>query len=97
MKVLFKKTDELISKLHKLLAYQQKLEADLLTKDEKIKDLTNQVKEKNDRAKELELLVASLRSAGGVALSDDQSKDTRQKINELIREVDKCIATLTSE
>lgn len=97
MKELLKKADDLIAKLNRLLSKQDKMEAELLSKDEKLKEHQLQLKEKNERIRQLELEVASLRSTKGVALSNDQSKESKQKINELIREVDKCIAKLAAE
>lgn len=56
------------------------LEAELIEKDEAVKDLMHQME--------------ILKMAKNMVAGEDEGKETKQKINGLLREIDKCIALL---
>jgi predicted ATP-dependent endonuclease of OLD family len=97
MKELLKHADELIQKVHRLLDRNDKLVADLLEKEEKIRDLNLQLKEKSERVKQLEEGVVALKLSETVQPADGNSKEVKKKINEYLRELDRCIAKLSAE
>ena len=68
---------------------------------EQISDLKQQIDERDSRARKLEKereeiaqQYANLKMARMLELSDSDTRNARQRLNHLVREVDKCIALL---
>lgn len=68
---------------------------------EQIVDLQRQIAERDQQAKKLEdereaiaQQYANLKVARMIELSDSDTRNARQRLNHLVREVDKCIALL---
>ncbi len=80
-----KKAEKLIEK-HTLLAERNDK---LSTEIEKIKQELN---EKNQQVSELEDKIKLLKIAGSVG--GESTKEVKLKINEMVREIDKCIAQI---
>ena len=78
---------------HLLYLYEQiKQKNDILTrellqKDEKIKEL-------KERCRQAEINYKDLKAARIISINDNESKDTKQRLAKLVREIDKCIALL---
>ena len=92
MKNLVENIERKVSKLIKLYQSVQKEKEDILTENNKFKsDLSN----KDESIKKLEEKIKLLRITKSVSTQDDKrNKESRQKINEYVREIDKCIALL---
>jgi hypothetical protein len=86
MNELVKQADELIQKIHRLLDRNDKLSADLLEKEEKVRELSQHVKLQTERNKQLEEEMASLKLAENLHLPATDMKETKKKINEYLRE-----------
>ena len=84
--------EEKVSKLIKLYQSVQKEKEEILKENNKLKlDLSN----KDESIKKLEEKIKLLRITKSVSTQDDKrNKESRQKINEYVREIDKCIALL---
>ena len=84
--------EEKVSKLIKLYQSVQKEKEEILKENNKLKlDLSN----KDESIKKLEEKIKLLRITKSVSTQDDErNKESRQKINEYVREIDKCIALL---
>ncbi|MDC0201704.1 hypothetical protein OAJ56_00525 [Flavobacteriales bacterium] len=84
--------EEKVSKLIKLYQSAQKEKEEILKENNKLKlDLSN----KDESIKKLEEKIKLLRITKSVSTHDDKrNKESRQKINEYVREIDKCIALL---
>lgn len=79
---------KLIQKLDALETINQKLEADLI--------LSKEVLIEKDKAFEvLSMKYESLQLASSLLGSEENKRDTKLKINTLIREIDQCIAQLS--
>jgi len=96
-KDILKKTDDLISKIHRRAEKQEKLVAELKSKDEKVETLRNQQTSNQERIDSLEQEVASLKLGAFVNLSGENKKEVRRKLNEYLRELDSVIAKLSNE
>jgi hypothetical protein len=94
---LVKQADELIQKINRLLDRNDKLLADMLEKDEKIRELIQQMKVKNERIRQLEEEAVSVRVSENIQLPGMDTKEIRKKINDYLRELDRCIAKLSAE
>jgi len=97
MKELIKKIDDLIAKIHRLLDKQDRLAAEVLVKEEKLREVNTQLKEKNDRIRQLEEEITLLKAADRIQLPDGDLKEVKRKLNEYIREIDRCIEKFSAE
>jgi len=87
--------DTLESKLAKLLAKIDGLEKNRQEMQQELKKATTIVQQ---QSKEIEMLQArhdSLKMANSLLGSEENKRDTKLKINSLIREIDYCIAQLS--
>lgn len=87
--------DTLESKLAKLLAKIDGLEKNRQEMQQELKKATTIVQE---QSKEIEVLKSqhnSLKMANSLLGSEENKRDTKLKINSLIREIDYCIAQLS--
>ena len=84
--------EEKVSKLIQLYQSVQKEKEEILKENNKLKlDLSK----KDESIKKLEEKIKLLRITKSVSTQDDKrNKESRQKINEYVREIDKCIALL---
>ena len=92
MKSLVEDIERKVSKLIKLYQSVQKEKEDILTENNKLK---SDLSDKDESIKNLEEKIKLLRITKSVSTQDDErNKESRQKINEYVREIDKCIALL---
>ena len=92
MKSLVENIEKKVSKLIKLYQSVQKEKEEILTEINKLK---SDLSDKNESIKKLEEKIKLLRITKSVSTQDDErNKESRQKINEYVREIDKCIALL---
>ena len=94
---LVRQADELIQKINRLLDRNDKLVADMLEKEEKIRELTQQMKAKTERIRQLEEEAVSARVSENIQLPGMDTKEIKKKINDYLRELDRCIAKLSAE
>ena len=80
---------QLLAQDNGLREYQRALEARIAECDDKINELQRQ-------NQNLEALYANLKVARMLELSDSDTRNARQRLSHLVREVDKCIALLKS-
>ena len=80
---------QLLAQDNGLREYQRALEARIAERDDKINELQRQ-------NQNLEALYANLKVARMLELSDSDTRNARQRLSHLVREVDKCIALLKS-
>ena len=92
MKNLVENIEKKVSKLIKLYQSVQKEKEEILTENNKLElDLSD----KDETINRLEEKIKLLRITKSVSTQDDErNKESRQKINEYVREIDKCIALL---
>mgnify|MGYP001229974946 FL=1 len=92
MKNLVENIEKKVSKLIQLYHSVQKEKEDALTENNQlISDLSDKEKTINSLEEKIKLL----RITKSVSTHDDErNKESRQKINEYVREIDKCIALL---
>ena len=92
MKNLVENIEKKVSKLIQLYQSVQKEKEEILTENNKLElDLSD----KDESIKKLEERIKLLRITKSVSTQDDKrNKESRQKINEYVREIDKCIALL---
>jgi len=92
MKNLVENIEKKVSKLIQLYQSVQKEKEEILTENNKLElDLSD----KEKTIKRLEEKIKLLRITKSVSAQDDEkNKESRQKINEYVREIDKCIALL---
>ena len=92
MKNLVENIEKKVSKLIQLYQSVQKEKEEILTENNKLElDLSD----KDETIKRLEEKIKLLRITKSVSTQDDEkNKESRQKINEYVREIDKCIALL---
>lgn len=79
--------------LGQLLEEKSRMTGELKAKDDAINALKHQLAENHQRINELEEANHTLKIAKSLTGADDKS-EAKQKINELVREIDKCIALL---
>ena len=92
MKNLVENIEKKVSKLIKLYQSVQKEKEEILTENNK---LESDLSDKDETIKRLEEKIKLLRITKSVSAPDDErNKESRQKINEYVREIDKCIALL---
>jgi len=81
-----------VSKLIQLYQSVQKEKEEILKENNKLK---SDLSDKDESIKKLEEKIKLLRITKSVSTQDDKrNKESRQKINEYVREIDKCIALL---
>lgn len=97
MNNLLKQGEELIVKINRLLDKTDKLAADILVKEEQIRELRLQLKQKSEYIGQLEEERSSKRVTETMQLPGGDTKEAKKKINDYLREIDKCIARLSAE
>ena len=92
MKNLVENIEKKVSKLIQLYQSVQKEKEEILTENNKLR---SDLSDKDKTIKSLEEKIKLLRITKSVSTQDDErNKESRQKINEYVREIDKCIALL---
>lgn len=97
MNELLKQTDDLIAKINRLLDKNDRMAADMLVKDEQIRELQHQLKEKSERIRNLEEERSSQKVMETVHFHGADTREVKKRINDYLREIDKCIAKLSAE
>ena len=87
LKLLNKKLDELLIRYENLRIENQNLKK----ADE---DLKNILQERENRIKELEIKYERIKLSGALLGDGGNAGEARKKINELVREIDRCVALL---
>ena len=85
--VLNRKLDELIDRYNNL-----KREVDDLRNGRRV--LEEMLQDKDERMKELELKYERVKLSGALLGEGENAGEARQKITELVREIDRCVALL---
>ena len=86
--------ERLHNKLESLLANYQQLKEDLKTSNQKVDVLSKQLDEHNQTIQQLNEKNKVLKLSSSFQGKQGDNKAAKQKINELVREIDKCIALL---
>ena len=81
-------------KLGKLIAKHQQLSNDKLLLTQENNDLSDKLKIKEDEITTLQDKIKFMNISKSVETSKEEIKASRLKINEYVREIDKCIALL---
>ena len=87
--------DILESKLKKLLAKIDTLEQTLTEKNQELQGATVIIQNQSSEIDSLKKDYETLKIANSLLGSDENKRDTKLKINSLIREIDYCIAQLS--
>jgi predicted nucleic acid-binding Zn-ribbon protein len=87
LNILNRKLDELINRYNNL-----KREVDDLRNGRKV--LEAMLQDKDERMKELELKYERVKLSGALMGEGENAGEARQKITELVREIDRCVALL---
>jgi len=85
--VLNRKLDELLNRYSTLRA-----EAEELRKDNEL--MKRMLEEKDERLKELEVKYERIKITGALLGEGENAAEAKIKINELVREIDRCVALL---
>nr|WP_315175740.1 hypothetical protein [uncultured Flavobacterium sp.] len=95
MSVIAEIIDTLENKIVKLFSKIQFLEKNNLELREKLTDATQIIAQQSHEIEMLKKQYETLKIANSLLGSDDNKRDTKLKINSLIREIDYCIAQLS--
>ena len=87
LKILNKKLDELFDKYSNLKAECADLKSGNVA-------LKNQLNDRDARLKELEIKYERLKLSGALLGEGENAREAKKKINELVREIDRCVALL---
>ena len=83
-----------ISKLESLIANYQQLKEELKASNQKVDVLSKQLDDHNQTIQQLNEKNKVLKLSSSIQGKQEDNKAAKQKINELVREIDKCIALL---
>ena len=81
-------------KLVKFIAKHQQLSNEKLVLEQENNDLSERLKKKEDEISTLQDKIKRMNISKSVEISKEEVKASRLKINEYVREIDKCIALL---
>ncbi len=87
--------DSLENRISKLLHKYDLMKQQNADLKEKIKNLESNSEIQNDQLKQWEEKFSALKNANAMLGSDEYKRETKLKINALIREIDVCIAQLS--
>ncbi|MCA0348242.1 MAG: hypothetical protein LCH35_03170 [Bacteroidetes bacterium] len=82
-------------RVEKLLKKLNSLEANLLQKQSELNKAENIIKNQENEIEALKKACESLKMANSLLGSEENKRDTKLKINSLIREIDYCITQLS--
>jgi peptidoglycan hydrolase CwlO-like protein len=86
--------ERLHNKIESLLANYQQLKEELKVSNQKFDILSKQLDEHNQTIQQLNEKNKVLKLSSSIQGEQGDNKAAKQKINELVREIDKCIALL---
>lgn len=87
---------QLETRVRQLLMQDNSLREQMRALEERIAERDGKIAELQRQNQDLEALYDNLKMARILELSDSDTRNARQRINHLVREVDKCIALLKS-
>jgi len=87
--------DTLENRLGKLLSRIDTLEKNKETLQQELDSASAKMKQQSEEIEELKVQQNSLKMANSLLGSEENKRDTKLKINSLIREIDYCIAQLS--
>jgi FtsZ-binding cell division protein ZapB len=87
--------DSLEGKLKRLIGKIEKLELNVQVLKEKLQKSEETIETQNNALEALQRQYESLKVASSLAGSDEYKRETKLKINSLIRDIDHCIAQLS--
>ena len=86
--------NEVKSNIEKLIGLRESLKREKVTLLDANRLLEKTVEEQQSEIKELHGTIEMLKMAKSIAVADSNSTNAKLKINELVREIDKCISLL---
>ena len=87
LKILYGKIDELITRFNKVKSDYEELNS-------RNEILEAKLRERDARIKDLEVKNERFRLSGALLGEGENADEAKRKINELVREIDKCVALL---
>ena len=87
--------DTLESRINKLLSNKATLENENLLLKTEVIHYVSKIQEQSNEVEVLKKQYSALKMASSILGSDENKKETKLKINSLIREIDYCIAQLS--
>jgi chromosome segregation ATPase len=87
--------DSLENRLSKLISKMQSLETTIQELKQELKNSTQTIQKQTSEMESLKKQYETLKIANSLLGSDENKRDTKLKINSLIREIDYCIAQLS--
>ena len=87
-------TERLKSKIELLISNYQQAKNQLKDSNLKVKNLTKQLDDQKNTIQQLNEKNKLLKLSSSIQEKQGNNKDAKQKINELVRAIDKCIALL---
>lgn len=87
--------DSLENRLSKLISRMQSLETTIQELKQELKNSTQSIQKQTSEMESLKKKYETLKIANSLLGSDENKRDTKLKINSLIREIDYCIAQLS--
>ena len=85
------------SKVDKLLKKYKKAEEENLALENEVKALKNQLDQQRNLVEELKAKNTLIKLAKSLNDTNEKSSDVKLKINQLVREIDRCISLLSSK
>lgn len=85
------------SKVDKLLKKHKKAEEEKLALEKEVKELKAQLEKQREAVEELKAKNTLIKLAKSLNDTNEKSSDVKLKINQLVREIDRCIALLSSK
>ena len=95
MSSIIEQVDSLEDKISKLLVKYSQLTQDKASLEQEIKLLKEQQSSFSSEISELTTICSTLKLANSMLGSDQYKRDTKLKINALVREIDQCITHLS--
>ncbi|MDG1270551.1 MAG: hypothetical protein P8O02_07720 [Ulvibacter sp.] len=95
MSSIIEQVDSLEDKISKLLVKYSQLTQDKASLEQEIKLLKEQQTRFSSEISELTTICSTLKLANSMLGSDQYKRDTKLKINALVREIDQCITHLS--
>jgi predicted nucleic acid-binding Zn-ribbon protein len=81
-------------KLDELFSRYNNLKSELSNLRSANEELNITIQERNNRIKELELKYERVKLSGALLGEGENAQEAKRKINELVREIDRCVALL---
>lgn len=92
-----KRTEELISRIRRLIEKHEKLKQSFAEAQQEIESLKKAVADKETQLEKLGREANALRLGQFISLSDAEKKEVRQKINDYLKELDRIIDRISGE